>query len=119
MITLLSPTCNISSYGTMTGKLVSVGTTSGTTLSGTIVLNGNWSGNVASGITVGVAATADMSGFNGDSYSGDTVLTTSQFPGTGDGTDSATINWSVDLNTNVLVTTNLVLGFTVALEETP
>ena len=119
MITLLSPTGNISSYGTMTGKLVSVGTTSGTTLSGTIVLNGNWSGNVASGITVGVATTADMSGFNGDSYSGDTVLTTSQFPGTGDGTDSATINWSVDLNTNVLVTTNLVLGFTVALEETP
>ena len=120
MITLLAATGNISSYGAMTGKLVSVGTTSGTTLSGTVVLNGNWNGNVASGITVGLMTTADgVAGFDPDSYSGDTVLTSSQFPGTGDGDDTATVNWSVDLNTNVLITTSLKLGFTVTLEETP
>jgi len=103
----------------MTGKIVAVGTTSGTTLSGTIVLRGNWSGNSASDITVGVAATSDMSGFNGSSYSGDTVLSTSQFPGTGNGNDEATINWSIDLNTNVTMSTSLVLGFTISLTETP
>ena len=119
LITLLAATGNISSYGRMTGKIVAVGTTSGTTLSGTIVLRGNWSGNSASDITVGVAATSDMSGFNGSSYSGDTVLSTSQFPGTGNGNDEATINWSIDLNTNVTMSTSLVLGFTISLTETP
>ena len=104
----------------MTGKVVAVGTTSGTTLSGTVVLKGNWSGNTASDITVGLMTGADgVAGFDPDSYSGDTVLSTSQFPGTGDGDDEATINWSVNLNTTVLITTSLKLGFTVTLEETP
>ena len=97
---------------------MAVGTTSGTVLSGTVVLKGNWSGNSASDITASLNASG-CTGFTTASYSGDTTLTSSQFSGTGTGNDQATINWSVPLSANVIMSSSLVLDFNISLTETP
>ena len=109
---------NVSGYGVMTGRHVAVGTTENTTLYGTIVIKGNWSNNVASDITVGLNASG-CQGFHTSSYSGDTVLTTEQFPGTGTGNDQATINWAVDVGSGGVNAVNqpMILDFAVTLAE--